>query len=96
MAPTIAPTTSSDDSLNIEQSHTLVLGVMGVGTFLLVFFLVLLSLVWFLSYSCAPTIKSVWRAVSTSMFLITFLVLLYAPRNNRYENNNLEPPVSAL
>ena len=88
--------TLTDDEILEEQDHTLIMGVLGVGTFVLGFLFLLVSLIWFLSYSCAPAIKSVWRAVSTAIFFIVALIMVYAPRTNRFENSSLEPDVSTV
>ena len=91
MSTTVAET---DDGSAIQQQHYLIMNVMGIGTFLILFFGVMLAIVWFLSYSCAPVVKSVWRGVTGTLFVLTALILWYAPRSNRFENNSLEPAVS--
>ena len=83
-----------DDEVLQKQDHTLVLGTLGVGTFSIGFLFLLVALVWFLSYSCAPVVKSVWRIISTTIFFIVALILVYAPRTNMEENSSLEPDVS--
>jgi len=88
--------TLADDEINTRQDPTLVMGVMGVGTFVIGFLFVAVGVIWFLSYSCAPVVKSVWRGVSFTIFLIAALILVYAPRTNQYENTSLEPAVSTL
>ncbi len=88
--------TLADDEINTRQDPTLVMGVMGVGTFVIGFLLVAVGVIWFLSYSCAPVVKSVWRGVSFTIFLIAALILVYAPRTNQYENTSLESAVSTL
>jgi hypothetical protein len=88
--------TIADDQISQEQSHTLVMGVMGVGTFVLGFLFLLVAVIWFLSYSCAPLPKTVWRGISTTVLLIIALIIVYAPRTNRYENTSLEPDVRRI
>jgi hypothetical protein len=88
--------TIADDQISQEQSHTLVMGVMGVGTFVLGFLFLLVAVIWFLSYSCAPLPKTVWRGISTTVLLIIALIIVYAPRTNRYENTSLEPNVRRI
>ena len=83
----------SDDEIARLQDHTLIMGVMGVGTFVLGFFFLVVAIIWFLSYSCAPVIKSVWRGVSTALFFIAALIMVYAPRTNQYEDTSFEPDV---
>lgn len=86
----------TDDEVNTLQDPTLVMGVMGVGTFVIGFLFVAVGVIWFLSYSCAPVVKSVWRGVSFTILLIAALILVYAPRTNRYENTSLEPAVRSI
>lgn len=83
-----------DDEIEREQDHTLVMGVMGVGTFVLGFLFFTVAVIWFLSYSCAPLAKSLWRGISTTLLIIVALIIVYAPRTNRYVNSSLEPAVS--
>ena len=86
--------TLTDDETERLQDPTLVLGEMGVGTFVLGFLFLAVVLIWFLSYSCAPIVKSVWRGVSTLLLFIVAVILVYAPRTNKFENTSLEPAVS--
>jgi len=81
---------TNDDETNELQTQTRIFNVMGVGTFLLGFFVVAIAVVWFFSYSCAAEIKVAWRASSIALFLFTAGILLYAPRTNREENNSFE------
>ena len=86
-------TTLNDDEIARLQDHTLIMGVMGVGTFVLGFFFLVVAVIWFLSYSCAPVVKSVWRGVSTGLLFVAALIMVYAPRTNQYEDTSFEPDV---
>ena len=78
-SPTMAPTGLT------PTPSTLVLG-MGVGTFIVAFFAVVLAFVFCLSSPCDFERKLLWRIVSTIMFGIVFFVLLFAPRTDIYQS----------
>ena len=84
-----------EDDLFIEAPKTRVLGnALGVGTFIIFVFFGIFMLVWLFSFSCAPVVKSLSRAIAFLILLITLLVIVLAPREERYTSTRLEPNVS--
>ena len=67
---------------------------MGIGTFLVFFFLVAAVVIWFLSASCTPLEKLLARGIFTFVFMVTSLVLVYAPRTQQTYTNGYETIVS--
>lgn len=59
---------------------SLLFNFMGVGTFIIFFFLVAAVVTWFLSASCTPPEKILTRSIFVFVFMVTALVLVYAPR----------------
>ncbi len=82
------------DDTDLKQPHSLVMNVMGVGSFLVFFFAVTLGVVWFLSYSCAPVVKTIWRSVFGLLLIVTAIFMYFAPRTNKFVNSAFEPNVS--
>jgi 4-amino-4-deoxy-L-arabinose transferase-like glycosyltransferase len=74
---------------------TLVLG-MGVGTFITIFFAVILLFIFCLSGPCDAERKIVWRSTSVVVFLAIFLGLLYAPREAMYAASEPQTEVSVF
>lgn len=78
-----------DDDV-VENPKTRLLNTLGVGTFIVLFFLITIVFVWFFSYSCEAPVKVAWRATSVGIFLLTAVVLWYAPRTSRFVENIFE------
>ena len=70
---------STDD--DYHATDTKILGL-GIGTFLIGFFLVLCVFVWLLSTPCGGFMKWFSRWFSLLILLIVFLVLYFAEREN--------------
>ena len=87
LVPTYAPT------LQDATPSSLVLG-MGVGTFTIIVLSIALTIVWCLSMPCQLQSKLAWRAMSTTVFAVVFLILLFAPRESLYGNEGAEVEVS--
>lgn len=91
----VLTSSSTDDAVSsVANSSSLVFGIMGVGTFLLFFFFLVLVGVCILSTPCATTNKVVARAVSVVLFVVVFLVLIFADHENKYAPSGFEQQVS--
>lgn len=91
----------TDDAVSSEtNSSTLVFGIMGVGTFLLFLFFLVVVGVCIFSTPCAPTSKVIARGVSVVLFIVVFLVLIFADHQSQFAptgfeqqvNDRLQPP----
>lgn len=89
----MSTTVETDDQLSLMQDRTLVMGVLGVGTFIVGLLFVITSAVWFLSYSCGSPAKAIWRVLSTGFLVVVTVILYFAPHSNRYEDNSYESAV---
>ena len=84
-------TAVGDDDISIVQNpHQLVLGTMGIGTFLIFFFSVVLAIVWYFSVACQVIEKSIARGVSLLLFTITMLVIVFAEREPKFSQSGYE------
>lgn len=83
--PTIAPTVLS--TLPDDVPSTLVLG-MGAGTFTIIVLSVVLSFIWGFSIACELKKKIAFRGISTLLYGVVFIILVFSPRESRFEENN--------
>lgn len=88
--------TTDDVVSSLTNASTLVFGVMGVGTFLIFFFAILILLIWIFSIPCATTDKVISRIVSVVLFVIVVLILIFAPQQSQYATSVYEVQVSVL
>jgi len=72
----------TDDGPTQSTGETLVFG-MGLGTFIVFFFFLLLSAIWFFTSLCSTTEKIIWRGVSTLIFVIILLILIFSERETQ-------------
>lgn len=87
-------TGGTDDSTSVALNNsTLVFGIMGIGTFLLFFFFIVVAIIWVFSTPCATGTKVLSRVVSVVIFLVVFLVLIFADRQSQYKTNGFEVEV---
>lgn len=82
-----------DDSSQILNESTQVLG-MGVGTFCVFFFAIVISGIWFFSTSCLAVTKVLWRSISVFLFIVIMLILIFAPRESKYTDSGMVVNVS--
>ena len=80
----------------MANPNSLLFNLMGIGTFLVFFFLVVAVVVWFLSASCTPLEKILARGIFIFVFMVTSLVLVYAPRTQATYSYGYEKTVSVF
>lgn len=84
----------TDDTLSeVRNASFLVFEIMGIGTFLLFFFFVVLLVVFIFSTYCTTKKKVLSRILSTLLFLIVFLVLIFAQRQDINQPGGFEEKV---
>jgi hypothetical protein len=89
--------TVGDDDLSVVQNpHQLVLGTMGIGTFLIFFFSVILAAVWYFSVACRIVEKTIARGVSLLLFTITMLVIVFAEREPKFSHSGYQNNVCSV
>ena len=88
-----SPTVGGDDTSKvIDNPSNLVLG-MGVGTFIVAFFGVVLLFVFIFSSPCAKTEKIIWRGATFLIFVIIVLVLIFAERESQFYYASYSPRI---
>lgn len=88
-APTIAPTAL------VLNSSALVLGI-GSGTFVIIVLAVAVAIVWAISYGCTDRPKFCSRFISSTIFGIIFITLVFIPRENKYQTPNNSMVISTV
>ena len=83
--PTVSPTVLS--TLPDDVPSTLVLG-MGAGTFTIIVLSVALAVIWGFSVACELKKKIAFRSISTILYGVIFIILVFSPRESRYEQND--------
>lgn len=83
---------SDDASKTIENPGNLVLG-MGVGTFIIAFFGIVLFFIFIFSAPCSKTEKIVWRGATFLIFVIIILILIFAERESQYYYASYSPRI---
>lgn len=87
----------TDDAVStVPNSSSLVFGIMGVGTFLLFFFFLVLIAVCVFSSPCSAQDKVIARAVTSILFAIVFLVLIFADHQSQFALSGYEQQVHLL
>ena len=87
---------ASDDAASHEGHPTLILGVMGVGTFVVGLLFLLVCAIWFLSYSCIPQIKHIWRGIFSLLLVVVSVILWFAPHSHRFDDGSFESAVRSF
>ncbi|RYH13028.1 hypothetical protein EON65_36670 [archaeon] len=83
--PTVSPTFLS--TIPDDVPSTLVLG-MGAGTFTIIVLSVVLAVIWGFSIACELKKKIAFRSISTVLYGVVFIILVFSPRESRYEEND--------
>lgn len=83
---------SDDSSKTIQNPGNLVLG-MGVGTFIIAFFGVVLFFIFVFSAPCTKTEKIVWRGSTFVVFVIIILILIFAERESQFYYASYSPRI---
>jgi hypothetical protein len=78
----------SDDTTLEQNSSTLVFGIMGVGTFILLFMTALVLVVWLFTLPFTMISKIMLRAISLIIFGIIVLILVFAERESKFRNES--------
>jgi len=86
----LASSTTTNNA--ISNPSSLVLG-MGVGTFIVAFFAILLFFVFLFSAPCSKTEKILWRGITFACFGVIILILIFAERESVYYYANYSPEV---
>jgi hypothetical protein len=74
----------------MENASNLVLG-MGVGTFIVFFFAILLFFVFVFTGPCTKVEKIVWRSVTFAIFGIIILILIFAEKETQFYYTTVTP-----
>ena len=75
---------SGSDPNIVQRPPTLVLGLLGVGTFIVFFLAILNVLVWIFSSAMYPAPKVLSRLIAFLLFAIITIILLFAERESQY------------
>lgn len=67
----------------LENPSNLVMG-MGVGVFVIFLFSIILTLVFALTAHTSVTQKILWRGISSTIFVIILLILIFSERESRF------------
>lgn len=87
-------TAGTDDAVStVKNVSFLVFGIMGIGTFLLFFFFIVLLVIFIFSTYCTTANKVAARAISTLLFIIVFLVLIFAQQQGEFKPSGYEQEV---
>ena len=85
----------TDDAVSsVTNSSSLVFGIMGVGTFLLFFFFLVVVGVCIFSTPCSTKSKVIARGVSVVLFIVVFLVLIFADHQSQFSSTGFEQQVN--
>lgn len=83
---------ATGDEVKISNPGQLVLG-MGVGTFIIGFFAILILFVFIFSAPCSKTEKILWRTITIAIFGIIILILIFAEKESTYYYASYSPRI---
>jgi hypothetical protein len=76
----------------LENPSNLVIG-MGVGVFVIFIFAIILILIFGFTTQATNTEKILWRGISTSVFAIIIVILIFSERESRFYYQGFEQQI---
>jgi heme/copper-type cytochrome/quinol oxidase subunit 2 len=86
--------TLPDDDAQVQQTSTLLFGVMGIATFIIFFFVLVITIVFIFTSACPMSERLTIRSIFIGVFGIIIIILIFADREPRYVSADMEPHVS--
>ena len=85
----------TDDTLT-ESPHNLIFGQLGIASFIVFFFFILIALTWFVTMGCPTGDRVTIRGVLIGAMVIIIIILFYANKTPAYISSTMEPHVRLL
>jgi 4-amino-4-deoxy-L-arabinose transferase-like glycosyltransferase len=77
----------------VQQPSALLFGVMGIATFIVFFFIIVIAIVWIFTTACPMSERLTVRTLFVAIFGIIVVILLFADREPRYVSGDMTPHV---